>query len=91
MFRDSIFLYLYIYFVNILAFALMAYDKHCAHYGKRRIPEVVLIGVSALLGAFGALCGMITFNHKTKKALFYIAVPILLFVQICGLAYYLTH
>lgn len=76
---------------NVIGFALMAYDKHCAVNAKRRIPEWFLMIVAALLGAFGSLCGMIIFKHKTAKKLFYIGVPVLLLLQIIGLAFYFTR
>lgn len=71
-----------LYTMCVLTFILFAYDKHCAAFNKWRIPEWVLIICSIATGAFGALCAMVLFNHKTSKPLFYIAVPILLFVQI---------
>ena len=51
---------------------------------------VYLLGTPCLLtfllfGAFGALCGMILFNHKTHKPLFYITVPILAILQIAAI------
>lgn len=79
-----------VYIMSVLTFIMFAIDKHCAHYGKWRIPEALLIIVSVLMGAFGGLCGMIFFNHKTKKPLFYITVPICLFVQILLLVAALT-
>lgn len=91
MFANSLFLYFWVYFAPVIAFALFAFDKHCAHYGKRRIPESVLFVVSAALGAFGSLCGMIMFRHKTRKKLFTTGVPLLLFAQILILAYIFTR
>ncbi len=80
----------FIYIMCILGFALFAYDKHLATYGKWRIPEWVLFIPTVLLGAFGSLSGMVFFNHKTNKKVFYIVVPIFLFIQILGLAGVLT-
>lgn len=91
MFSGSTFLYLLLVFMNVIGFALMGYDKHCAHYGKRRIPEAVLMVVAVALGAFGELCGMLFFNHKTRKPLFNIGVPVVLFAQVLILAYMFTH
>ena len=36
------------------------------------------------MGAFGSLCGMVLFNHKTSKPLFYILVPLAMLLQILG-------
>lgn len=71
-----------LYTMSVITFILFAYDKHCATYDKFRIPEWVLILCSALGGAFGGLCAMIFFNHKTAKPLFYIAVPLFLLAQV---------
>ena len=71
-----------LFIASILTFVLFAYDKHCATYQKFRIPEAVLLLFSFLGGAFGALCAMMLFRHKTRKPLFYITVPILLILQI---------
>lgn len=71
-----------IFFPNVISFGLFGYDKHRATYEKWRIPEFILLLSAFFNGAFGALCGMVFFNHKTKKKLFLIAVPILLFLQL---------
>lgn len=86
----SVLLYFWLYAANIVGFALMGLDKYRAVYAKRRIPEWLLMVVAALFGAFGSLCGMIIFKHKTSKKLFYIGVPLLLLLQILGLAFYFT-
>lgn len=75
-----------VYTMCVLTFVLFAYDKHCAVFSKWRIPEWILIIGSVILGAFGGLCAMVLFNHKTNKKLFYITVPALLFVQILLMA-----
>ena len=69
----------------LLTFLLFAWDKHLAFYHRQRVPEAVLLIMSLLFGAFGALCGMIFFNHKTHKPLFYITVPILAILQIAAI------
>ncbi len=71
-----------LFIANILTFIMYAYDKHLATYNKFRIPEAVLLLFAFLGGAFGALCAMLLFRHKTRKPLFYITVPIFLILQI---------
>lgn len=71
-----------IYIVSIITFMLFAWDKHCSIFQKSRIPEFILLLFSFLGGAFGALCGMIFFKHKTLHKQFTIAVPIFLFIQL---------
>lgn len=78
-----------VYVMCILTFILFAYDKHCATFRKFRIPEWVLVICSFAMGAFGGLCAMVLFNHKTAKPLFYIAVPLLLLLQILLMAAFL--
>lgn len=73
---------LIIYAMSLLTFALFGWDKHLAVFQKTRIPEFILLLLSFLGGAFGALCGMIFFRHKTLHKLFLICVPICLFLQL---------
>jgi uncharacterized membrane protein YsdA (DUF1294 family) len=71
-----------IFFPNIISFGLFGYDKHQATFKGWRIPEFILLLSAFFNGAFGALCGMVFFNHKTKKTLFLVSVPILLVLQL---------
>lgn len=71
-----------IYTASIITFMMFAWDKHCSIYQKSRIPEFILLLFSFLGGAFGALCAMIFFNHKTLHKQFTIGVPVFLFIQL---------
>lgn len=71
-----------IYIMSLLTFAMYGWDKHLALYNKTRIPELILLLFAFLGGAFGALCGMILFKHKTLHKKFLICVPIFLFIQL---------
>lgn len=71
-----------IYLMSILAFILYAIDKYLAVYNRSRIPEAVLLIVSFLGGAFGALCGMIFFHHKTLHKTFLWCIPLFLSLQL---------
>jgi len=71
-----------IYIASIFTFALFAWDKHLAVFQKTRVPEFILLLFSFLGGAFGALCGMILFKHKTLHKMFLICVPVFLFLQL---------
>ena len=86
----------YIVIVNILAFCLYGIDKTAAIRQKQRIPNRVLLLIAAFGGSLGALAGMYTFRHKTKKWYYTITVPVLLVIQIvaavlllssCGASY----
>lgn len=72
----------FIYIMSLLTFAMYGWDKHLAVYNKTRIPEFILLLFTFLGGAFGALCGMILFKHKTLHKMFLICVPIFLFLQL---------
>lgn len=75
-------IFLVLFFANIATFGLFAWDKHLAVYDMRRIPEWLLLFCSAVGGAFGAFCAMLMFRHKTKRAKFYIWVPMFLIAHI---------
>jgi len=74
-----------LYLMCCLTFALYGWDKHRAVYQKARIPEFLLLAFSFLLGAFGALCGMMLFRHKTQHTSFLICVPVFLFLQLAAI------
>lgn len=75
----------YVFCINVIAFFVYGIDKHCAHYGKRRVSEAALIVLAVLGGSLGALMGMLLFRHKTLKRKFTITVPVLLVLDIIAL------
>ncbi|MCR5624074.1 MAG: DUF1294 domain-containing protein [Lachnospiraceae bacterium] len=75
----QIFLYYFI-IINIVALVMYGVDKDKAQKGKRRISEKTLLTLAAVGGAFGALIGMRTFNHKTRKTRFALFVPLMCMV-----------
>ncbi len=74
----------YIIIVNILSFCLYGIDKSAAIKQKQRIPNRVLLLMAIIGGSLGALAGMYTFRHKTKKWYYTITVPVLLVIQIAA-------
>lgn len=90
MFGDLLF-YMFLFVINVVAFGLFGYDKHCATYRKWRIPEALLLVAAFAMGAFGSLCGMTIFHHKTSKSSFTVAVPLFLLLQVLGMAYFFTR
>ncbi len=74
----------YIVIVNIMAFCLYGADKSAAIKQKQRIPNRVLLSLAVFGGSLGALAGMYTFRHKTKKWYYTITVPALLILQIAA-------
>ena len=77
-------LILYLFAVNIAAFALFGADKRKARRGDWRISEKALFLSAVLGGSLGALIGMRLFHHKTKHWYFVIGIPAILVLQIIG-------
>jgi uncharacterized membrane protein YsdA (DUF1294 family) len=73
---------IYLLIVNAAGFLLMLIDKIKAKKKMWRIPERVLLGVSAIGGSIGGLLGMQLFRHKTKHLQFTIGIPVMLVVHI---------
>ena len=76
------YLIIYLIIINLIAFLVMFLDKRKAKYGKWRIPEQTLFIVALIGGSIGAIAGMYTFRHKTKKLRFSIGFPVILILQI---------
>lgn len=71
-----------------MVFVIYGIDKHRAAKCKRRIRERTLIICALALGAYGAITGMVVFNHKTSKAKFRFAVPLLFVSDTALLVWY---
>lgn len=77
-----IYFIIYLIIINIIAFLTMFIDKRKAKYGKWRIKEHTLFILALIGGSVGAIIGMYTFRHKTKKARFFIGFPVILIVEV---------
>ncbi len=73
---------IYLIIINLIAFLAMYIDKRRAKYGKWRIKEHTLFILAILGGSIGAIVGMYTFRHKTKKMRFVIGFPAILVCEI---------
>lgn len=73
---------LYLIFINMIAFLAYGIDKKRAVRNQWRISEKALLGMAALGGSIGALAGMKIFHHKTRKAKFFVGVPVILAVEL---------
>lgn len=73
---------IYLIVINLIAFFAMFLDKQKAKRGKWRIPEQTLLILAIIGGSIGAIAGMYTFRHKTKKLRFTIGFPVILILQI---------
>ena len=79
--------YLFVILVwNATVMLVYGFDKLRARKGGRRIKEATLVTLAFLLGGFGAMFGMVLFNHKTSKPKFRYLVP--LAVIVCGVTLY---
>lgn len=76
------FFYIYLIFINIIAFLYMYRDKQRARKNEWRIPERRLWTIAAIGGSVGIWGGMKYFRHKTKHASFRVGTPILIITQI---------
>ena len=70
--------------VSIVAFFTYLADKIKARNGAWRIKEAVLLGMSFLGGALGALISMNVFRHKTKHWYFWVVNVLSLVLHVVG-------
>jgi uncharacterized membrane protein YsdA (DUF1294 family) len=75
--------------INVVAFAVYAYDKGIAGSNRRRISENALLLLALIGGTLGALLSMIAFHHKTSKRSFQIKFLIVVAIQAAALAFFL--
>lgn len=75
-------LFLYLAFINGIAFISFGLDKFKASGNFHRIRERTLWILSAMGGSMGALLAMHLFRHKTKKHSFQAVLFLILFLQI---------
>ena len=80
---------IYLIVMNLIGLIVMKSDKKRAINGEWRIPEKMLFLVSVLGGSVGTWAGMYLYRHKTKHWYFTFFMPIIFFVQACGVAYLL--
>lgn len=71
----------YLAAINILAWALSAWDKHQARRGGWRVSEATLLLVAALGGSPAMLLTMRHIRHKTRRRKFMWGLPVMLAVQ----------
>ncbi len=76
---------------NIIVMLLYGIDKLKAKKSRRRIKETTLILCAFLLGGWGAIFGMVLFNHKTSKMKFRILVPVSVVAGIVVLYYFIKN
>jgi len=77
MFYLIMFLFGYLFLMNIGGYVSMARDKRKAVKHQYRTPERHLWAVAAFGGVFGSLLGMKIKRHKTQTPVFKYGMPIL--------------
>ena len=83
-------LLIYLAIINVITFFVYGIDKWKAKRAKWRIPESTLLGMAALGGSIGAWLGMKTWHHKTLHKKFKYGIPLILFVQIALLIWFIS-
>lgn len=73
---------LWLLLANLLAFALMGFDKRRARRGGRRVAELTFFSLALLGGSLGAILGMYAFRHKTRHWYFRCGLPAILAGQL---------
>ena len=71
--------------MSIVSILFYGVDKIKSFKDVARIPEIVLIAVSAMGGVFGTMLGMIFFDHKSnmsRKWHFFITIIVSFLVQL---------
>ena len=84
-------IYSYLVVINVVAFAIYGLDKKRAIHDEWRIPEATLLALAAVGGSVGALFGMQTFHHKTRKPRFWVVNILGLLWQIALCVYLLLN
>ena len=78
----------YLLAINVITFVMYGFDKWMARANSRRISEKALWLVALIGGSAGALLGMKTFRHKTRKASFQLVLVLILLIHALLLAGY---
>jgi uncharacterized membrane protein YsdA (DUF1294 family)/cold shock CspA family protein len=77
--------------ISIATFFVYGFDKYRAQNQKRRVPEMVLLGLALFGGTVGAMAGMSTFRHKTKKLSFLVPFVAIVVAQVGFLGWWLSR
>jgi uncharacterized membrane protein YsdA (DUF1294 family) len=79
--------------VNVITFAMYAWDKRAAVRSRRRVPERSLLAAALLGGSPAALVAGRVLRHKTVKRSFRVRFALVVVIQLAliGLAIYLLY
>jgi uncharacterized membrane protein YsdA (DUF1294 family) len=87
----SIIIISYLVIINVVANLIFGWDKHCARYNLRRVPERSLLTLAAVGGIIGVVAAQKVYQHKTQKEPFrtYLrwigSVQIFILIAVCFL------
>ncbi|WP_408607787.1 DUF1294 domain-containing protein [Bacillus xiapuensis] len=81
-------MFVYLLFINVISYAVMANDKRKAKRRAWRTSEWVLWLLAFAGGAVGSWVAMQTHRHKTKHAAFKYGMPLLAVLDLGILAYF---
>lgn len=76
------FLIYYLILICIISIIVTVWDKISAIANKRRVPERVLLTLSAVGGSVAMLVTMLIIRHKTRKPKFMIGIPATILLQL---------
>jgi len=76
----------YLLIVNAVTFLVFGIDKKRAKKEQWRVPERTLLLFALAGGSVGALAGMYTFRHKTRKIKFSVGIPVIFIYKFVVLA-----
>jgi uncharacterized membrane protein YsdA (DUF1294 family) len=66
------YLYIHLFFINVLTLVVFGWDKNLAIKNKPRISEKTLLWLAIIGGTFGAFLAIRFFKHKKRKKSFLI-------------------
>ena len=84
------FIFIYVFFTNLLLFILMGLDKRKAKLNHWRISEKTLFSLALMGGSIGGILGIYTFRHKTKHLKFTLGFPIIFLFQLISIFLFLN-
>ncbi len=77
-------LYVYLAIISLVSIIVCVYDKKISKKNRveLRIPEKVLLLLSAIGGSVAMLVTMLLTRHKTKHVKFMLGIPLIILVQV---------
>ncbi len=77
--------------ISVVTFLFYGYDKRRAIGNRGRVPEAVLHLLALAGGSLGAILGMLTFKHKTRKLFFKLILAAIVIAQATATYYFVLQ